>query len=144
MNSLEKLYIDMEGISIKELKEKQNYASIISNTLKNIDKKYIDILHYVISKDTIKGYKYNYKDLYILKDYLLHLLNNKEYAQTADGFLIEVDVYEKLWLYMNTNELKFTSKTILYLNNNIDICKNIYRNIKRGLVNYPIDRGYIY
>ena len=144
MNSLEKLYIDMEGISIKELKEKQTYASIISNTLKNIDKKYIDILHYVISKDTIKDYEYNYKDLYILKDYLLHLLNNKEYEQTADGFFTEVNVYEKLWLYMNTDELIFTSKTILYLNDNIDICKNIYRNIKRGLINYPFDRAYMY
>ena len=144
MNSLEKLYIDMEGISIKELKEKQTYASIIANTLNNIDKKYIDILHYVISKDTIKDYEYNYKDLYILKDYLLHLLNNKKYEQTADGFLTEVNVYEKLWLYMDIHELIFTSKIILYLNNNTDTCKNIYRNIKRGLVNYPFDRAYMY
>ena len=144
MNSLEKLYIDMEGISIEKLKEKQTYAAIIANTLKNIDKKYIDILHYVISKDTIKDYEYNYKDLYILKDYLLHLLNNKEYEQTADGFLTEVNVYEKLWLYMNTNELIFTSKIILYLNNNIYICKNIYINITRGLIDYPFDRAYMY
>ena len=144
MNSLEKLYINMEGISIKELKEKQTCATIIANTLNNIDKKYIDILHYVISKDTIKDYEYNYKDLYILKEYLLHLLNNKEYEQTTDGFLTEVNVYEKLWLYMDINELIFTSKTILYLNDNIDICKNIYRNIKRGLVNYPFDRAYMY
>ena len=144
MNSLEKLYIKMEGISIEELKEKQDYAAIIADTLNNIDKKYIDILHYVISKDTIKDYKYNYKDIYILKDYLLHLLNNKEYEQTADGFLTEVNVYEKLWLYMNIDELIFTSKIILYLNNNIDTCKNIYRNIKRSLIKYPIDRAYMY
>ena len=144
MNSLEKLYIDMEGISIEKLKEKQTYASIIANTLNNIDKKYIDILHYVISKDTIKDYKYNYKDLYILKDYLLHLLNNKEYKQTINGLYIEITLYDKLWLYMSMNELIFTSTIILYLNDNIDICKNIYRNIKRGLINYPFDRAYMY
>ena len=144
MNSLEELYIKMEGISIEELKEKQTYAAIIADTLNNIDEKHINILHYVISKDTIKDYKYNYKDIYILKEYLLHLLNNKEYEQTADGFLTEVNVYEKLWLYMNTEELIFTSKIILYLNNNIDTCKNIYRNIKRGLIQYPIDRGLMY
>ena len=144
MNSLEKLYIDMEGISIKELEKKQTYASIISNTLKNIDKKYIDILHYVISKNTIKDYEYNFNDIYILKEYLLHLLNNKEYEQTSDGLYIEITLYDKLWLYMNIDELIFTSKVILYLYDNIDICKNIYRNIKRGLVKYPVDRAYIY
>ena len=144
MNSLEKLYIKMEGISIEELKEKQYYAAIISNTLNNIEQKYIDLLHYIICKDTIKDYKYNFNDIYILKEYILHLLNNKEYEQTADGFLTEVNLYEKLWLYMTIDELIFTSQVILYLNNNIDTCKNIYRNIKRGLIQYPIDRGCIY
>lgn len=144
MNSLEKLYVKMQGISIKQLKEKEGYAAIIANTLKNIDQKYIDLLHYIINYDTIKDYEYNYKDIYILKEYLLHLLNNKEYEQTADGFLTEVNVYEKLWLYMNIEELKFTSQVILYLYNNIDTCKNIYRNIKRGLIQYPIDRGLMY
>lgn len=144
MNSLEQLYVKMQGISIEELKEKQTYAAIIADTLNNIDQKYIDILHYVICKDTIKDYEYNYKDIYILKDYLLHLLNNKEYEQTADGFLTEVNVYDKLWLYMNIDELIFTSQAILYLNNNIDTCKNIYRNIKRGLIQYPIEKGLIY
>lgn len=144
MNSLEKLYIKMEGISTKELKEKQTYAAIIADTLNNIDQKYINLLHYVISKDTIKDYEYNSNDIYILKEYLLHLLNNKEYEQTADGFLTEVNVYEKLYLYMNTEELIFTSQVILYLNNNINTCKNIYRNIKRGLIQYPFDRGCMY
>ena len=130
MNSLEELYIKMEGISIKELKEKQNYAAIIANTLNDIDQRYIDLLHYIICKDTIKNYEYNFNDIFILKEYILHLLNNKEYEPTADGFLTEVNVYDKLWLYMKIDELIFTSQVILYLNNNIDTCKNIYRNIK--------------
>ena len=83
MNSLEELYIKMEGISIEELKEKQNYAAIIANTLNNIDQRYIDLLHYIICKDTIKGYKYTFNDIYILKEYLLYLLNNKEYEDLA-------------------------------------------------------------
>ena len=144
MNSLEKLYIKMEGISIEELKDKQTYAAIIADILNNIDKKYIDLLHYIISIDDIKGYQYNYKDIYILKEYLLHLLNNKEYEQTADGFLTEVNLYEKLWLYMDINELKFTTSAVNILNDRIDRCKEFYRNIKRGLINYPFDRYYIY
>ena len=144
MNSLEELYIKMAGISIKELKEKQNYAAIIANTLNDIDQRYIDLLHYIICKDTIKNYEYNFNDIFILKEYILHLLNNKEYEPTADGFLTEVNVYDKLWLYMKIDELIFTSQVILYLNNNIDTCKNIDRNIKRGLIQYPIDRGCIY
>ena len=144
MNSLEKLYIKMEGISIEELKEKQTYAAIIADTLNNIDQRYIDLLHYIISIDDIKGYQYNYKDIYILKEYLLHLLNNKEYEQTADGFLTEVNLYEKLWLYMNINELKFTTLAVNILNDRMDKCKEFYRNIKRGLIQYPFDRYYIY
>ena len=119
MNSLEKLYIKMEGISIEELKEKQTYASIIADTLNNIDQKYIDLLHYIICKDDIKGYKYNYKDVYILKEYLLHLLNNKEYEQDDDGLYTEVNVYEKLWLYMNIDELKFTTSAVNILNDRL-------------------------
>ena len=144
MNSLEKLYIKMERISIEELKEKQTYAAIIANTLNDIDQKYIDLLHYIISIDDIKGYKYNYKDIFILKEYLLHLLNNKEYEQDDDGLYTEVNVYEKLWLYMNIDELKFTTLAVNILNDRIDRCKEFYRNIKRGLMSYPFDRYYIY
>lgn len=144
MNNLEELYIKMEGISIEELKEKQTYASIIVDTLNNIDQKYIDLLHYIISKDDIKGYKYNYKDIYILKEYLIHLLNNKEYEQTIDGLYTEVNVYKKLWLYMNMDELKFTKSALNILNDKMGKCKEFYRNIKRGLISYPFDRCYIY
>ena len=76
--TLEKLYLDMEGISEVELGTKKVYAKVISDNLKSIDERHLDLLHYVIDDKSIKeikGINYKSTDIFALKEYLLDLLH---------------------------------------------------------------------
>lgn len=139
MTNLEKLYLDMEGISEVELGTKKVYAKVISDNLKSIDERHLDLLHYVIGDKSIKGIEgitYKATDIFALKEYLLDLLHCEK-VQT-------ISLEEELWLNLSLDELKFTAQAIYILKNNEDLARNLLKNIRRGLVKYPFDRVYMY
>lgn len=139
MTNLEKLYLDMEGISEVELGTKKVYAKVISENLKSIDERHLDLLHYVIGDKSIKGIEgitYKATDIFALKEYLLDLLHCEK-VQT-------ISLEEELWLNLSLDELKFTAQAIYILKNNEDLARNLLKNIRRGLVKYPFDRVYMY
>lgn len=139
MTNLEKLYLDMEGISEVELGTKKIYAKVISDNLKSIDERHLDLLHYVIGDKSIKGIEgitYKATDIFALKEYLLDLLHCEK-VQT-------ISLEEELWLNLSLDELKFTAQAIYILKNNEDLARNLLKNIRRGLVKYPFDRVYMY
>ena len=136
MTNLEKMYLEMENISEVQLGTKKVYAKVISDTLKSIDKRHIDLLHYVIDDKSIKGIegiKYKSTDIFTLKEYLLSLIDNN-YCNTE----------EELWLHSSLDELKFIAQAIYVLKNNEDVARSLLKNIRRGLVKYPFDRAYMY
>ena len=135
MTNLEKIYLCMEEISELEMGTKKVYAKVISDTLKSIDKRHIDLLHYVIDDKSIKGIDYKSTDIFALKEYLLDLLHCEKYNTIS---------IEELWLNLSLDELKFIAQAINILKNNEDIATNILKNIRRGLVKYPFDRAYMY
>ena len=140
MTNLEKLYLQMEGISEVELGTKKVYAKVISDTLKSIDKRLIDVLHYVIDNKSIKGIEgvtYKATDIFALKEYLLDLLHCEKVHTISS-------IEEELWLNLTLDELKFIAQAIDILKNNESIAISILRNIRRGLVKYPFDRVYMY
>lgn len=137
---LEKLYLEMEEISEVELGTKKVYAKVISDTLKSIDERIIDLLHYVIDDKSIKGIEgitdYKSTDIFALKEYLLDLLH----CEKVHTIFIE----EELWLNLTLDELKFIAQAIYELKNNETQAINILKNIRMGLVKYPFDRAYMY
>ena len=136
MTNLERMYVEMEGISEVEMGTKQVYAKVIADTLKSIDKRHLDVLHYVIDNTSIKGIKaitYKATDIFALKEYLLSLIDNN-YCDTE----------EELWLHSSLDELKFIAQAINVLKNNEDVARSLLKNIRRGLVKYPFDRAYMY
>ena len=140
MTNLEKIYLKMEGISEVQLGIRQVYAKVISDNLKSIDERLIDVLHYVIDNKSIKGIKgitYKATDIFALKEYLLDLLHCEK-VQTISS------IEEELWLNLTLDELKFIAQAIYILKNNEDVAINILKNIRRGLVKYPFDRAYMY
>ena len=140
---LEKMYIEIEGISEVELGTKKVYAKVISDNLKSIDERHIDVLHYVIDNTSIniKGIKgitdYKSTDIFALKEYLLDLLHCEKVHTISS-------IEEELWLNLTLDELKFIAQAIHILKNNESIAISILRNIRRGLVKYPFDRVYMY
>ena len=134
---LEKLYLEMENVSEIELGTKKVYAKVISDTLKSIDKRHIDVLHYVIGNTSIKGINYKSTDIFALKEYLLDLLHCEKHNTI-------LSIEEELWLNLTLDELKFIAQAIYVLKNSKDISINILKNIRRGLVKYPFDRAYMY
>ena len=140
---LEKMYIEIEGISEVELGTKKVYAKVISDNLKSIDERHIDVLHYVIDNTSIniKGIKgiTNYKstDIFALKEYLLDLLHCEKVHTISS-------IEEELWINLSLDELKFIAQAINILKNNESIAISTLRNIRRGLVKYPFDRVYMY
>ena len=137
--TLEKLYLDMEGISEVELGTKKVYAKVISDNLKSIDERHLDLLHYIIGNKSIKGIEgieYKSTDIFALKEYLLDLLHCEK-VQT-------ISLEEELWLNLTLDELKFIAQAIYILKNNEDVAGNLLKNIRRGLVKYPFDRVYMY
>ena len=140
MTNLEKLYLDMEGISEVELGTKKVYAKVISDNLKSINERHLDLLHYIIGDKSIKGIEgitYKATDLFSLKEYLLDLLHCEK-VQTISS------IEEELWLNLTLDELKFIAQAIYILKNNEDLARNLLKNIRRGLVKYPFDRVYMY
>ena len=140
MTNLEKIYLKMEGISEVQLGIRQVYAKVISDNLKSIDERLIDVLHYVIDNKSIKGIKgitYKATDIFALKEYLLDLLHCEK-VQTISS------IEEELWLNLTLDELKFIAQAIYILKNNEDVAGNLLKNIRRGLVKYPFDRAYMY
>ena len=138
--TLEKLYLDMEGISEVELGTKKVYAKVISDNLKSIDERHLDLLHYIIGNKSIKGIEgieYKSTDIFALKEYLLDLLHCEK-VQTISS------IEEELWLNLTLDELKFIAQAIHILKNNESIAISILRNIRRGLIKYPFDRVYMY
>lgn len=139
MTNLEKLYLDMEGITEVELGTKKVYAKVISDNLKSIDERHLDILHYVIGDKSIKGIEgitYKTTDIFALKEYLLDLLHCEKYNT--------ISIEEELWLNLTLDELKFIAQAIYILKNNEDVAGNLLKNIRRGLIKYPFDRVYMY
>lgn len=140
MTNLEKLYLDMEGISEVELGTKKVYAKVISDNLKSINERHLDVLHYIIGNKSIKGIEgitdYKATDLFALKEYLLDLLHCEKYNT--------ISIEEELWLNLTLDELKFIAQAIYILKNNEDVAGNLLKNIRRGLVKYPFDRVYMY
>ena len=140
---LEKMYIEIEGISEVELGTKKVYAKVITNNLKSIDERHIDVLHYVIDNTSIniKGIKgitdYKSTDIFALKEYLLDLLHCEKVHTISS-------IEEELWMNLSLDELKFIAQAIHILKNNESIAISILRNIRRGLVKYPFDRVYMY
>ena len=137
--TLEKLYLDMEGISEVELGTKKVYAKVISDNLKSIDERHLDLLHYIIGNKSIKGIEgitYKTTDIFALKEYLLDLLHCEKYNT--------ISIEEELWLNLTLDELKFIAQAIYILKNNEDVAGNLLKNIRRGLVKYPFDRVYMY
>ena len=139
MTNLEKLYLQMEGISEVELGTKKVYAKVISDNLKSINERHLDLLHYIIGNKSIKGIEgieYKSTDIFALKEYLLDLLHCEK-VQT-------ISLEEELWLNLTLDELKFIAQAIYILKNNEDVAGNLLKNIRRGLVKYPFDRVYMY
>ena len=139
MTNLEKLYLDMEGISEVELGTKKVYAKVISDNLKSVNERHLDVLHYIIDNKSIKGIEgitYKATDLFSLKEYLLDLLHCEKYNT--------ISIEEELWLNLTLDELKFIAQAIYILKNNEDVAGNLLKNIRRGLVKYPFDRVYMY
>ena len=139
MTNLEKLYLDMEGISEVELGTKKVYAKVIVDNLKSIDERHLDLLHYIIGNKSIKGIEgitYKTTDIFALKEYLLDLLHCEKYNT--------ISIEEELWLNLTLDELKFIAQAIYILKNNEDVAGNLLKNIRRGLVKYPFDRVYMY
>ena len=137
---LEKMYIEIEGISEVELGTKKVYTKVISDNLKSIDKRLIDVLHYVIDNKSIKGIKgidYKSTDIFALKEYLLDLLHCEKVHTISS-------IEEELWLNLTLDELKFIAQAIHILKNNEDLARSLLKNIRRGLVKYPFDRVYMY
>ena len=140
MTNLEKLYLDMEGISEVELGTKKVYAKVISDNLKSINERHLDVLHYIIGDKSIKGIEgitYKATDLFSLKEYLLDLLHCEKVHTISS-------IEEELWLNLTLDELKFIAQAIYILKNNEDVAGNLLKNIRRGLVKYPFDRVYMY
>ena len=140
MTNLEKMYLKMEGISEVQLGIRQVYAKVISDNLKSIDKRLIDVLHYVIDNKSIKGIKgidYKSTDIFALKEYLLDLLHCEKVHTISS-------IEEELWLNLTLDELKFIAQAIHILKNNEDLARSLLKNIRRGLVKYPFDRVYMY
>lgn len=139
MTNLEKLYLEMEGITEVELGTKKVYAKVISDNLKSINERHIDVLHYIIGNKSIKGIEgitYKTTDIFALKEYLLDLLHCEKYNT--------ISIEEELWLNLTLDELKFIAQAIYILKNNEDVAGNLLKNIRRGLVKYPFDRVYMY
>ena len=139
MTNLEKLYLDMEGITEVELGTKKVYAKVISDNLKSINERHLDLLHYIIGNKSIKGIEgitYKTTDIFALKEYLLDLLHCEKYNT--------ISIEEELWLNLTLDELKFIAQAIYILKNNEDVAGNLLKNIRRGLVKYPFDRVYMY
>ena len=139
MTNLEKLYLDMEGISEVELGTKKVYAKVISDNLKSINERHLDVLHYIIGDKSIKGIEgitYKTTDIFALKEYLLDLLHCEKYNT--------ISIEEELWINLSLDELKFIAQAIYILKNNEDVARSLLKNIRRGLVKYPFDRGYMY
>ena len=139
MTNLEKLYLQMEGISEVELGTKKVYAKVISDNLKSINERHLDVLHYIIGDKSIKGIEeieYKSTDIFALKEYLLDLLHCEKYNT--------ISIEEELWLNLTLDELKFIAQAIYILKNNEDVAGNLLKNIRRGLVKYPFDRVYMY
>ena len=141
MTNLEKLYLDMEGISEVELGTKKVYAKVIVDNLKSINERHLDVLHYIIGDKSIKGIEgitdYKATDIFALKEYLYDLLHCEK-VQTISS------IEEELWLNITLDELKFIAQAIYILKNNEDVAGNLLKNIRRGLVKYPFDRVYMY
>ena len=140
MTNLEKLYLDMEGITEVELGTKKVYAKVISDNLKSITERHLDVLHYIIGDKSIKGIEgieYKSTDLFALKEYLLDLLHCEKVHTISS-------IEEELWINLSLDELKFIAQAIHILKNNESIAISILRNIRRGLVKYPFDRVYMY
>ena len=138
--TLEKLYLDMEGISEVELGIKKVYAKVISDNLKSINERHLDVLHYIIGNKSIKGIEgitYKTTDIFALKEYLLDLLHCEKVHTISS-------IEEELWLNLTLDELKFIAQAIYILKNNEDVAGNLLKNIRRGLVKYPFDRVYMY
>ena len=139
MTNLEKLYLQMEGISEVELGTKKVYAKVISDNLKSVNERHLDLLHYIIGNKSIKGIEgieYKSTDIFALKEYLLDLLHCEKYNT--------ISIEEELWLNLTLDELKFIAQAIYILKNNEDVAGNLLKNIRRGLVKYPFDRVYMY
>ena len=139
MTNLEKLYLDMEGITEVELGTKKVYAKVISDNLKSINERHLDVLHYIIGNKSIKGIEgitYKTTDIFALKEYLLDLLHCEKYNT--------ISIEEELWLNLTLDELKFIAQAIYILKNNEDVARSLLKNIRRGLVKYPFDRVYMY
>ena len=106
--TLEKIYLDMEGISEVELGTKKVYAKVISDNLKSIDERHLDLLHYIIGNKSIKGIEgitdYKATDIFALKEYLLDLLHCEKYNT--------ISIEEELWLNLTLDELKFIAQAI--------------------------------
>ena len=141
MTNLEKLYLDMEGISEVELGTKKVYAKVISDNLKSVNERHLDVLHYIIGNKSIKGIEWitDYKatDIFALKEYLYDLLHCEKVHTISS-------IEEELWLNLTLDELKFIAQAIYILKNNEDVAGNLLKNIRRGLVKYPFDRVYMY
>ena len=135
--TLEKLYLDMEGISEVELGTKKVYAKVISDNLKSINERHIDVLHYIIGNKSIKGINYKSTDIFALKEYLLDLLHCEKVHTISS-------IEEELWVNLTLDELKFIAQAIYILKTNEEVAINLLKNIRRGLVKYPFDRGYMY
>ena len=109
MTNLEKLYLDMEGISEVELGTKKVYAKVISDNLKSVNERHLDVLHYIIGNKSIKGIEWitDYKatDIFALKEYLYHLLHCEKVHTISS-------IEEELWLNLTLDELKFIAQAI--------------------------------
>lgn len=141
MTNLEKLYLDMEGITEVELGTKKVYAKVISDNLKSVNERHLDVLHYIIGNKSIKGIEgitdYKATDIFALKEYLYDLLHCEKVHTISS-------IEEELWLNLTLDELKFIAQAIYILKNNEDLARNLLKNIRRGLVKYPFDRVYMY
>ena len=134
---LEKLYLEMENVSEIELGTKKVYAKVISDTLKSVNERHLDLLHYIIGDKSIKGIDYKSTDIFALKEYCLDLLHCEKVHTISS-------IEEELWINLSLDELKFIAQAINVLKNNEDVAISILRNIRRGLVKYPFDRVYMY
>ena len=137
MKNLEKMYLEMENISEVELGTKKVYAKVISDTLKSVNERHLDLLHYIIGDKSIKGIDYKSTDIFALKEYCLDLLHCEKVHTISS-------IEEELWINLSLDELKFIAQAINVLKNNEDVAISILRNIRRGLVKYPFDRVYMY
>ena len=100
-------------------------TDIVESILKSTDENALDIMHYVYTFNPLEGREYNIRDMYTLKELLYHIKKYEEYST------LEIFTDKQL-------EFMILALHNLGTSDNKECIENTWRNIKKGLIHYPI------